>query len=159
AGADRLVRIWDGATGKELRHFGDFGNRVDGIAFSPDGSRIATGCLDHSVRVWSAATGTPIASFPRHAAAVFSVTLSPAGTRLASASQDATVKIWDMNAEPGVRRLSLPRDENEPSSSRVSWVGGLAFRPTGTELAAAGIDQTLAVWNLQGGSVCHENTP
>jgi WD40 repeat protein len=149
AGADLLVRVWNGATGAEIRHFGDFGNRVDGIAFSPDGTRIATACLDRSVRVWDTGTGKPVASYPGHAAPVFSVSFSPDGKKLASASQDATVKVWDLTAEPGVRLLSLNEREDQPAAPSVSWVGGLAFHPWGTELATAGLDQTLAVWNLE----------
>jgi WD40 repeat protein/serine/threonine protein kinase len=156
AGADRTVRVWDGATGRERLHFGEFGNRVDGIAFDPEGNRIATACLDHSVRVWDARTGRPLASFPGHSAPVFSVTISPDGNRLASASQDATVKVWDLTSEPGVRLLSLPRRENHPEAPEVAWVGGLAFRPGGIELAGGGIDETLAVWNLETGKARFE---
>ena len=146
AGADRLVRIWNLATGEEVRHFGEFGNRVDGIAFSPDGTRIATACLDRSVRIWDVETGTEVASFPGHTAPVFSVTFSPDGKKLASASQDATVKIWDLTNLPGVRMLHLPEHGSRSSLPGISWTGGVAFRPGSGELAAAGSDQTLAVW-------------
>jgi WD40 repeat protein/tRNA A-37 threonylcarbamoyl transferase component Bud32 len=151
AGADRTVRVWDGATGEERLHFGEFDNRVDGIAFDPEGNRIATACLDRSVRVWDARTGRPMASFPGHSAPVFSVTFSPDGTRLASASQDATVKVWDLTSEPGARLLSLPPCEDHREAHGVAWVGGLSFRPGGAELAGAGVDQALAVWNLESG--------
>jgi WD40 repeat protein/tRNA A-37 threonylcarbamoyl transferase component Bud32 len=159
AGADRLVRLWDGATGREIRHFGEFGNRVDGIAFSPEGNRIATASLDRSVRVWDTQTGQPVRSFPGHAAPVFSVTFSPDGNKLASASQDATVKVWDLTAEPGVRLLSLSGRDERRETSQVGWVGGLAFRPDGAELAAAGTDQTLAAWNLETGKARIVTTP
>ncbi len=148
AGADRTVRLWDASTGRELLRFGDFGNRVDGIAFSPDGGKIATACLDRSVRLWDASTGRPLAAFPGHAAPVFSVTFSPDGKKLASASQDATVKVWDLTSEPGVRLLSLEPKRQGPSPGPIGWVGGLAFRPDGVELATGGTDQSLTVWNL-----------
>jgi len=148
AGADRTVLLWDASTGRELLRFGDFGNRVDGIAFSPDGGRIATACLDRSVRLWDAMTGRPLAAFPGHAAPVFSVTFSPDGKKLASASQDSTVKVWDLTSEPSVRLLSLEPEKQDRGPGPIGWVGGLTFRPDGTELATGGSDQTLAVWNL-----------
>ena len=153
AGADRLVRVWRADTGEEILRFGDFGNRVDGIAYSPDGRRIATACLDHSVRVWDADTGKRLADFPGHAAPAFSVSFSPDGTRLASASQDATVKIWDLTSEPGVRLLRLDETPGDsPSGSpSVAWVGGVAFRRDGTDLAASGSAQTIAVWKVSAG--------
>jgi hypothetical protein len=148
AGADRTVRLWDASTGRELLRFGDFGNRMDGIAFSPDGGRIATACLDRSVRLWDAMTGGPLAAFPGHAAPVFSVTFSPDGKKLASASHDSTVKVWDLTSEPAVRLLSLEHEKQGRSPGPTGWVGGLAFRPDGLELATGGTDQALAVRNL-----------
>jgi WD40 repeat protein/tRNA A-37 threonylcarbamoyl transferase component Bud32 len=148
AGADRVVRVWDAASVRERLKFGAFGNRVDGIAFSPDGSRIATASQDRSVKVWDAGTGRQVASFPGHAAPAFGVTFSPDGTKLASASQDATVKVWDLTTEPGARVLRRDRAEGSLGISSSSWVGGLAFRPDGGELAAVGKDRTLAVWDL-----------
>jgi WD40 repeat protein/serine/threonine protein kinase len=155
AGADRIVRIWDLATGHEVLRFGDFGNRVEGIAYSPDGGQIATAGLDRSVRLWDAVTGRPLASFPGHAAPVFSVTFSPDGKKLASASQDSTIKVWDLTTEPGVRVLSLEREDDGPIAAPIGWVGGLAFRPDGLELAAAGTDHSLAVWNIATGKARH----
>jgi WD40 repeat protein/serine/threonine protein kinase len=154
AGADRLVRVWRADTGEEILRFGDFGNRVDGIAYSPDGRRIATACLDRSVRLWDADTGKPLGDFPGHAAPAFSVAFSPDGTRLASASQDATVKIWDLTSEPGVRLLRLDEAPGDSASVTppVAWVGGVAFGANGTELAAVGTAQTVAVWNLPTGT-------
>jgi len=148
AGADRTVRLWDASTGRELLRFGAFGNRVDGIAFSPDGGRIATACLDRSVRLWDAVTGRPLAAFPGHAAPVFSVTFSLDGKKLASASQDSTVKVWDLTSESGVRLLSLKPEQQDRDPRPIGWVGGLAFRPDGLELATGGTDQALAVWHL-----------
>ncbi|QEH37228.1 Serine/threonine-protein kinase PrkC [Aquisphaera giovannonii] len=152
AGEDRVVRVWDIETGSERLRFGDFGNRVDGLAYSPDGRRIATACLDRSVRVWDARTGELQATFHGHAAPVFSVRFSPDGSRLASASQDACVKVWDLRNEPGSRLLAeVPHAGAE--SDRPGWVGGLAFHPSGVELAVGGVRRSLVVWNPRSGAI------
>ncbi|WP_165228642.1 protein kinase domain-containing protein [Aquisphaera insulae] len=155
AGEDRRVRVWDAKTGAERLSFDGFGNRVDGLVFSPDGLRIATGCLDRSVRIWDARTGAPLASFHGHAAPVFSVRFSPDGRRLASASQDACIKVWDLENEPGERVLS-PSPFAASGSEAPSWVGGLAFHPSGSTLAVGGSKRSLAVWDLNTGAVRRE---
>ena len=66
------------------------------MAFSPDGTRIASGSDDNTVRLWDAATGQPIGHpLTGHTDAVSSVAFSPDGTRIASGSGDNTVRLWD----------------------------------------------------------------
>jgi WD40 repeat protein len=164
-GADRMVRIWGAATGRQALEFRAAASRVNAIAFSPDGTKLATGSLDRPVSVWEAATGRPITVFAGHAAPVIAVAFSTDGTKLVSASQDATVKLWDLMCEPGVRRFQLGRESArlsadtarvEPATTDVRWVGGVAFRPLGNELAAAGTNHTVGVWNAATGRLKHE---
>jgi hypothetical protein len=52
---DKSVRIWDAATGRQLRKLDGHGDSVRSVAFSPDGTTIASGSEDKSVRIWDAA--------------------------------------------------------------------------------------------------------
>jgi len=160
-GADRWVRIWDAATGQERLHFRAAASRVNAIAFSPDGNKLATGSLDGPVGVWNAGTGRSIGVLRGHAEPVFEVAWSADGTKLISASQDATIKLWDLTSEPGTRSFSLEpaagsvgslatRDESAGAPD-VRWVGGVAFRPSENELAAAGTNHTVALWDVATG--------
>jgi eukaryotic-like serine/threonine-protein kinase len=164
-GADRMVRIWNAATGSQILEFPAAASRVNAIAFSPDGARLATGSLDHTVHVWDAANGRPIAVFAGHAAAVIEVAFSADGTKLVSAGQDATVKLWNLTSEPGVRRFQSVSetagtfnkpDSTDLSATNVRWVGGVAFRPSGNEVAAAGTNQTVGIWDAATGVLTDE---
>jgi WD40 repeat protein len=157
-GADRTVRIWNAASGGELLKFHAAASRVNAIAFSADGSRLATGDLESMVRIWNTADGHLERVFAGHEQPVFHVQYGSDGNRLASASQDATIKLWDPTSDAGVRHLDLTRrsassdvsTSNVPAQE-VHWLGGVAFRPGGVELAAGGTLGTVAIWNVATG--------
>jgi len=112
---------------------------IHSVAFSPDGSMLATGGKDKTVRLWDMRTGKQLAGLSAHADAVNSVAFSPNGRMIATASDDTTVKLWNVAPPQPIATLR----------GHTKQVSGLAFSPDGTTLATASSDKTVRLWNVQ----------
>ncbi len=68
---------------------------MDGVAWSPDGRRIASASQDWTVQVWDATNGGHLLTYRGHADKVTAVVWSPDDRRIASGSSDDTVRVWN----------------------------------------------------------------
>ncbi|MEM9485136.1 MAG: hypothetical protein AAGA83_15770, partial [Cyanobacteria bacterium P01_F01_bin.116] len=71
---------------------------IKAMAFSPDGTVLATASTDQTIRLWQL-DGTPIATLRGHRGSIEDVRFSPDGKILASASKDATVILWNFDLD------------------------------------------------------------
>jgi hypothetical protein len=94
AGKDRVARIADAGTGREIAVLRGHVGMVYAVAFSPDGRRLATGGDDGTIRLHDAATGDELLVLRGHTSYVHSLHFSPDGTTVASASGDNTDRLW-----------------------------------------------------------------
>jgi WD40 repeat protein len=133
----RSIRLWDPATGREVRSLHGHVGAVHALAFHPEGNRLASAGADGVIRLWDPDSGRLLARLEGHAGAVFAMAYSPDGTRLASAGFDRDIRIWDVAKGRTIRTLS----------GHTNWVLGLAFCPDGSRLASAGADRTVRLWD------------
>jgi WD40 repeat protein len=67
------------------------------VAWSPDGTRVATASDDQTARVWDAASGLVVTPPLVHKGFVTVVAWSPDGKRIATASDDQTARVWEVS--------------------------------------------------------------
>jgi WD40 repeat protein len=122
-------------------HTHTLGHGIGGVAFSPDGTCLASGSQDKTVRLWDIATGQELHRLESHTGSVRAVTFSPDGTSLASAGSDGTVNLWEVASG---RELRTFKGHTDP-------VWDVAFSPDGRHLASGSVDRTVRLWDVGSG--------
>ena len=131
-----VEKIWS----QYLQTFEGHSASVLSIAFSSDGSRIASGSFDTTIRIWDAKSGKEFRKLEGHSDLVWSVAFSPDGSRIASGSSDKTICIWDTKSGE-VRKLKGHSD----------LVSSVAFSPDGSRIASGSSDKTIRIWDAKSG--------
>jgi WD40 repeat protein len=94
ASTDHAARIWDSRTGAMLAILEGHQDEVWHVAFSPDGTRVATS-KDKTARIRDPRSGAETAVLDGHEDGVNFIAFSPDGERVLTASWDSTARIWD----------------------------------------------------------------
>ncbi len=142
-GWDGTAKIWDRATGKLLHTLKHGGVYVNSVAFSPDGTQLATAGDDPSgyVQLWNVSDGQLVRKLTGHDDAALSVAFSKDGTRLLSASYDQSARLW--NTATGA--------ELKAFRGHTWWVWQAAFSPDERHIVTVSQDGTAIVWESETG--------
>jgi WD40 repeat protein len=178
SGRENVLKVWDTTTGREslVVHTRKSNNLIKGVAFSPDGKRLAAGEGD-TVRVWNAASGEIVLSakfsYAEH------VAFSPDGGHIAAVG-GGRLKVWDaatgqevmtasqcescVSYSPDGRRLASAGEQNTakiwdaPSGKLLLTLTGhtdeitsLAFSTDGKRLVSGSMDKTVKLWDAETG--------
>jgi WD40 repeat protein len=114
---------------------------VPGVAFSADGTRLATASTDATAKIWDVKTGELVFTLSGHTSAVVDIAYSPDGRKIATGSGDASAKIWDATTGRELFTLTGHSAELRP----------VAFSPDGKFLATGSGDNTAKIWDVETG--------
>jgi WD40 repeat protein len=142
--ADGRVLLHDPRTGVQVGPtLSEHTQAVHAVAFSPDGTLLATGSNDETMRVWSTTDGRPVSRLD-NAEGVRALAFSPDGRRLASGGRDYDAKVYDIGG------LRIGR------AAHGSIVYGAAFSPDGRHLVTCDSRGGAKLWSAESLSVLAE---
>ncbi|HIM29247.1 MAG TPA: hypothetical protein EYG57_06790 [Planctomycetes bacterium] len=138
---DRTLKVWNAATGANLRTLSGHTGQVLTVAVAPNGRQFASGSRDQTVKLWDLYIPTPLQQLLGHTDAVNAILVQTEPAWTASASSDKLVKIWDTSG-------MLLRD----LAGHESSVLRLAAFKDGSQLASADVNGVVRIWNPQDGT-------
>jgi WD40 repeat protein len=138
-GHDSLIRLWDAATGKEIRRFEGHKDDVDGLAFSPDGKTLLSTGSCGTARLWDVATGKERLALRLPPGVINAAAFSPDGKKVATKCYcDGSVRLWDAVSGQELHHFS---GAHNPGTSN------LAFTRDGKALAMVSHDNNLVFYD------------
>jgi WD40 repeat protein/DNA-binding SARP family transcriptional activator len=137
-----VIDIRDATTGKSVLSFPGDDIDVNGVAFSADGSMLATTGDEGALKVWDPATGDNLWTFPG-SGAVWNPSFSADGSLVAAAWGDqGRVKVFDTSEGRPIRTFT-----------RLPYVGDTTFSPDGKLLAASSFAFGTIAFDLASGRI------
>lgn len=137
---DGDIFVWDLENEQITARWSAHSDVITDLAWSPDGSRIASSSRDLSAKIWRP-DGELEVALDGHVDVVTAVTWSPDNRHLATSSFDQTARIW--NASDGQLRREF--------QGHTELVTDIAWSPDGLLLASTGWDYVVRVWNAESG--------
>lgn len=153
---DKVVRIWDIATGKEIAEM-KHQSWVSSVAISSDGQYVVSGSDDGIARVWSVATQSEIARINHDDTVTFvafidHTPLSKSGRYVVSGSIDGTIRVWDTTTSEEINHIASY--QKIPDYSTSSY----ALSQDGKYIILGSESKTAQVWELATGNLMTQIT-
>jgi WD40 repeat protein len=137
-GPDRIVHVWDAASGKEIRQLVGHTSPISAAKFSADGKFIVTSA--ENIRVWNAETGQEISELASMLTN-WQIALSPDGKYVAHGDGSSpSVRVWEIGGRP----VQWLEGHSEPATA-------MEFSPDGTRLLSVGLDGVGILWDFRTG--------
>ncbi|XP_058805268.1 pleiotropic regulator 1 [Phymastichus coffea] len=139
--ADRVIKIWDLASGKLKISLTGHISSVRGLAFSQRHPYLFSCGEDRQVKCWDLEYNKVIRHYHGHLSAVYSMALHPTIDVLVTSGRDCTARVWDMRSKANVHTLT-------GHSNTVASVVCQVYDP---QIITGSHDSTIRLWDLAAG--------
>lgn len=154
AADDKTARLWDVATGAEIRRFSGHKGVVSSLAISVDDQFLLTGSSDRTMRLWEVETGRELRRYEGFKGWVLSLAFSADGRHALSGCGDTTLRWWDVETGQELRRLQAS-SSGWVHTVAISSDGRFAISGTGHQWQGGewidGSEHAVRLWDLQTG--------
>ncbi|MCB0197767.1 MAG: PD40 domain-containing protein, partial [Anaerolineae bacterium] len=142
---DHTIRLWDVATGREIRRFEGHTGQINFLDFSSDGKTFVSASSDTTARLWDVATGQEIRQFKDHESILLTAAFSPDEKTFVTSSADSTIRLWDVDTGAEMGRMTGHEDD----------VISAMFSPDGQTIVSTSDDMTVRLWDVATGQEVH----
>jgi WD40 repeat protein len=151
ASADKLLKVFEVASGRELHSMEGHTSQVLAVDWSADGKQLVSGGADDLLKFWDAETGESLRTSQPVGKQFTSLRWprGPGGPLVATASGDREVRFWNPSNAQVTRTFQGPDD----------FVYSVALSADRTRVAAGGAEGILFVWNGANAQLLHKIGP
>ncbi|MCG8600015.1 MAG: hypothetical protein MI807_07735 [Verrucomicrobiales bacterium] len=144
AGYDRVIRLWEAASGKYIRQFPSHNGAVFDLAFSPDGTVLASASADSTCKIWGVESGERLDTLNQPQGEQFRVDFTPDGKYIVGAGADNRIRLWRFvsKEKPRLNPLIHARFGHEDEIVEFS------ISSDGKTLITTSGDRALKKWSL-----------
>ncbi|XP_078036550.1 transport and golgi organization 4 isoform X1 [Augochlora pura] len=139
--ADRVIKIWDLASGKLKVSLTGHISSVRGLAFSQRHPYLFSCGEDRQVKCWDLEYNKVIRHYHGHLSAVYSMALHPNIDVLVTAGRDSTARVWDMRTKANVHTLA----------GHTNTVASVICQAVEPQIVTGSHDCTIRLWDLAAG--------
>ncbi|GAA0891730.1 hypothetical protein GCM10009122_14090 [Fulvivirga kasyanovii] len=150
---DKSIKLWDVASGRELRSFLGHKGTVNDIDVTDDGKYFVSSSADNTAKLWEITTGKMIRDFVGHKDIMTTVDLSPDGTKLITAGYDWVSMLWSMASGDTLRTFKMNPDKG------LGYGINASFSPDGSMIAFGSDNRTTVIYDAGSGKLVQEIKP
>uniref|UniRef100_A0A915P7V2 Pleiotropic regulator 1 n=1 Tax=Meloidogyne floridensis TaxID=298350 RepID=A0A915P7V2_9BILA len=144
-GADRIIKIWDLASGQLKLSLTGHISAVRAVKVSPRHPYLFSAGEDKQVKCWDLEQNKVVRHYHGHLSAVQDLALHPTLDILVTCARDSTARVWDMRTKAQIFCLSGHRDT----------VASVICQSSNPQVVTGSHDSTIRLWDLASGqSVC-----